>query len=224
MPQTLFPYRVIYDDKSTRLNYDFVKESGRYYYYQPEFDIDQELYQGLLDTYDRWRGQALAGVADFDWNQFCKLPYLKQSLSKEKKLRWPIMFRDQDICCGGGRCVVIKIFDIPVITDRIICSTKPLQGLIVLDSVADIESILMQKEYWRLHMKSSRWWNFKIYDGAIFAHDVSTTNNTFPFVMNSGRNKTLLPKVQNLVLHSTLGVESLLHAISELSVTRISKD
>ena len=223
MPATLFPYRVIFPDKTLKINYDFVRESGKHYYYQDNFQIDKELYQGLLATYEHWRGQALSSIPDFDWNQFCKLPYLTQSLLKEKRLRWPIMFHDREICCGGGRCLVIKLFDLPITIDRIICSTVPLSGLTVLTTVADIESLLMQKTFWQAHMKSNRWWNFKINDGAIYAHDVSRTQNTFPFVMNSGLNKGLLSKVQDLVLNGDLGIESLLRAVSALPIGKISR-
>lgn len=224
MYQTRFPYRVILADGTTKINYDFVRESHRYYYYQDGFEITKELYQGLLDTYDCWRSQARAGMPDFDWNQFCKLPYLTKSLTTEKNLRWPIMFNDQEICCGGGRCVVVKIFDLPVKIDRIICSTAPLAGLIALESVADIESLLMQKEFWHKHMKSGRWWNFKVKHGAIVAHDVSRTKNTFPFVVNSGKNKRLLQEVQDLVLNRDLEIESLLQVLSTLPLAKISRD
>lgn len=222
MSDTKFSYKTITPAGEVLAYHDFIQHSDLHYYYEASFSITPAMHQRALWAFDGWRREVWQGRPDFSWDQFTKLPYLRQSLLEEKSLRFPIIFHDDIVCCGNGRVVTIGLYCADLPTDRVICSTRSLD-LHRLHSMADLERVLLAKPFFQRVMHPTRGWNWMVDQGVIRAHDISRTNNTFPFCKNSERNQPLLSKIKHLVLTShDRSITDLLEEIGQLDTRRSS--
>lgn len=221
MPRLHYKHRVMTNTGLDRYDHDFIADSDLFYYYQSNFTLDHTARDRAWAAFDLWRDQALQNMPDFSWDQFTKLPYLKQSLEREQCLRFPIIFHDDIVCCGNGRVVTVAMFFPNLPVDRIICSTQPRYDLQHLTTLQDLERVLLQRPFLSRAMRAQRCFNWHVNRGLIVAHDISRTHNTFPFCKNSQRNARLLDQVKRMVMNShDQPVEDLLRSIALLDIRR----
>lgn len=184
-PHTRYKYTVC-RGHMTLENYDFILDSKRFFYYQPQVSslhIDRSWL-----VYERWMNQARDHDPAFGWDQLCKLPYLYQSLSHEQCMRFPLAMTDGGIItCGTGRAIVIDQFYPNINIDAFVVSRQPRLDLTHrLFSVKDLEAVLLNRPFFQDRGQSFRL-SYQIDDDdLIMATDFRRDRqNYFPFCEDS---------------------------------------
>lgn len=220
---THYPYRVFFPGYPHQDNYDFIANSSVNYYYQSKLIINEQLSYSCLNVFDTVRKQIIQGKSDA-WDQFTKLPYIKRSLAQEKELRFPVVFAPgpdvdrYDLRCGNGRLFIIMLFYPEVNIDAIITTPKQHNEYKKINSIVDLENILLAKTYFRNETIFRLSWSLE--GDVIIANDVAVTDTwNFPFCKDSERNESLLNYVKDYIFktaeHPMLSV---LYHLSNLDI------
>lgn len=198
--KTIYRY-VVVDDRTgqQKKNWDFIQHSGRYYYYDAEYRITGDFYNGALRWFDEMRHQILADDYTFPWDQLTKLPYLRQSLAQEQQMRYPLTVYGDRVCCGAGRTLMISLFYPHIVMDRVLITNEPQDHPLRINSMAELEYLLLKKTWFRenLSQRSRLYWH--VHDGVIYGHDVSRRwTLPFPFCQRSAKNTDLIQAIIEL--------------------------
>ena len=191
-------------------NFDFIKGTSHYYFYQPRTQLDAIVIEQIERLFDGWR-QTVLHDDTFQWDQMCKFPYLRKSLAEEKELRFPLIFFNDVLLCGAGRYFTVMTFfpDMPMDAVRIYdydlyqkpCPTIIDLNMILLTDMDQYQSILMEtRKYIREMAAKDYWLNFHINNDIIMSADVSPTPEwKFPFVGDPPKDVDLIRKIKQII-------------------------
>lgn len=224
--KTLYRY-VVVDDRNgqQKKNWDFLQHSGKHYYYDASFEIDETFYTGALNWFDGMRHQILADDFSFPWDQLTKLPYLRRSLAQEQQMRFPLSVYKDNVCCGAGRTVIIGLFYPHINLDRIVISDTPIAHDLKISTMAELEYLLLKKSWFQENLTSKSRFYWHVHDGIIYGHDVSRRwTLPFPFCQRSARNEPLIRAITDLCkCRPNDPIDSIVRSIALLDVNQPGK-
>lgn len=202
-------------------NWDFIQHSNLFYYYQERTLLNDRVYEDVLKVFEQWREQVVSGDTTFSWDQFTKMPYLYQSLGVEQQLRFPLIFNQDSLHCGGGRYFVVYNYFKHIQLSSVIISPVQL-NLPRLYSVCDLETRLLNNAWIQRNLSKKARFTYHLDNDIVVATDLTKSiRNWYPFCKNSERNQQLKQRIQDLLCGMdtrTQSIESVLHSICQLSV------
>lgn len=219
-PRTQYRY-LVKTEQGELKNWDFIQNSNLFYYYKDPTHLNDQVYADTLAVFDHWRQQVIQGDPTFSWDQFTKMPYLYQSIGIEQQLRFPLIFNQDSLCCGGGRYFVVYNYFKHVPMASVIISPTHLD-LPQLNSVRDLEEKLLNNIWIQRNVNKKTRFTYQLENNIVVASDLTKSiRNWYPFCKNSERNIHLKQQIQDLLCDPRTrnhSIESVLHNICQLLV------